>query len=146
MKDPRAFVVVNAPVVRIAEQALSPLETTLKAGAILTADVRRAQPLPQGVLRRGAVEIAQDQRFAVRRPPFLEEVCGRSTRVHRPAVRDFMRKTGGRAEHGLVETRRIVAGNDGVVHPNREAGTMKEAVLDDRQITRRRLRLTEARC
>src|SRR5256885_16034770 len=87
MKDPGAFVVMNTTVVRIAEQALSSLESALKARPILTADVRRAQALPQRLLGGDAVEIAQDERFAVRRPPFLEEIRGRSGRVHRPAVR-----------------------------------------------------------
>src|SRR6266576_2719008 len=137
---------MDAAIVRIAEQALSPLESSLKAGPVLATEVRRAQSLPDRRRRGRAVQIAKHERFAVRRPTLLQKIRRRPARLHRPPMRDLMREARGWAEYPFVEARHVVTRDDGVVHAHGETCTLYKAALDSEEIPRRCLRLAEAGC
>ena len=61
-------------------------------------------------------------------------------------MRHLVREAGGWAEYRLVEARRVVTGDNGVVHTHREACALYKAAFDREEIPRRRLRLAETGC
>ena len=61
-------------------------------------------------------------------------------------MRDLMREACGWAEYRFVEARRVVTGDNGVVHTHGEACALYKAAFDREEIPGWRLRLAEAWC
>src|SRR5688572_21395032 len=102
-QHPRTLEVVNATVVGVPENALTPLESSGKTGAIDAGHVPRALSLPERALPLRPVERADDRAFSEHGPTLLQHVRGEAARVHRPAVRDLMRHDVRRTEHRIFE-------------------------------------------